>query len=260
MPLQSIYPRRQLRMPVHVGPVSSVVQALILAIAFMLVPISEASALTASKGVSFYARDMEFYYKENRPETLPGILRSFDAQNVLYDRQKQLTLAAFLAETLKTDPTARQRLLPLIPSLSRDGKRTLAWAVHLAGLTDEAALMQLLLDKKDTILLQQIQHNPTPLLQWNLTSEKTVLQMYWAAYTASGNTTYLDAIIDAALRYADLNSSGRQNDPAFAVSQTAAASLYEMAPRHESVHNRVRQRLDGLSGPQAETLRTILRQ
>ncbi|MEG6502002.1 MULTISPECIES: translation initiation factor 2 [unclassified Desulfovibrio] len=260
MPLHSTSPRRLLRMLAHAGPVPLVMQALILATIFILAPVSEASALTASKGVSFYARDMEFYYKENRPETLPGILRSFDAQNVLYDRQKQLTLAAFLAETLKTDPTARQRLLPLVPSLSRDGKRTLAWAVHLAGLTDEAALMQLLLDKKDTILLQQIQHNPTPLLQWNLTSEKTVLQMYWAAYTASGNTVYLDAIIDAALRYADLNSSGRQNDPAFAVSQTAAASLYEMAPRHESVHNRVRQRLEGLSGPQAEALRTILRQ
>ena len=70
---------------------------------------------------------------------------------------------------------------------------------------------------------------------------------------------YLDAIIDAALRYADLNSSGRQNDPTFSVSQTAAASLYEMSPRHEGVQNRVQQRLKGLSGPRAETLRTILR-
>ena len=44
----------------------------------------------------------------------------------------------------------------------------------------------------------QIHQNPTPLLQWDITSEKTVLQMYWAAYTASGNVAYLDAIIDAA--------------------------------------------------------------
>lgn len=259
MHLLSIFFHRLRHVLAHAKPGAPFMRVLLLASICMLAGTSGASALTASKGLSFYARDMEFYYKENRPETLPGILRSFDAQNVLYDRQKQLTLAAFLAESLKTDPAARRRLLPLVPSLSRDGKRTLAWAVHLARLTDEAALMQLLLDEKDAILLQQIQHNPTPLLQWDLAREKTVLQMYWAAYTASGNTAYLDAIIDAALRYADLNSSGRQNDPAFAVSQTAAASLYEMAPRHESVQDRVRQRLDGLSGPQAETLRTILR-
>lgn len=202
---------------------------------------------------------MEYYYKEKRAETLPGILRTFDAQNVLYDRQKQLTLAAFLAETLKSESTARQTLLAQVPTLSRDGKRTLAWAVHLAQLTDEAALMNQLLDQRDALLLQQIRLNPTPLLQWDITSEKTVLQMYWAAYTASGNIAYLDAIIDAALRYADLNSSGRQNDPAFPVSQTAAASLYEMSPRHEAVQSRVEQRLKGLSGPHAETLRTILR-
>lgn len=233
--------------------------ALLFALALWLVPCQEALALTASKGLSFYARDMEFYYKEKRAETLPGILRTFDAQNVLHDRQKQLTLAAFFAETLKSEPTARQTLLSQVPTLSRDGKRTLAWAVHLAQLTDEAALMSQLLDQRDAVLLQQIRLNPTPLLQWDITSEKTVLQMYWAAYTASGNVAYLDAIIDAALRYADLNSSGRQNDPAFPVSQTAAASLYEMSPRHEAVQNRVEQRLKGLSGPQAETLRTVLR-
>ncbi len=259
MHLHSIFFCRLRHMFLHAWPGAPIIQALLFATVFILAPASGAYALTASKGLSFYARDMEFYYKENRPETLPGILRSFDAQNVLYDRQKQLTLAAFLSEALATDPGARQRLLALVPSLSRDGKRTLAWAVHLARLTDEAALMQLLLDEKDAILLRQIQRSPIPLLQWNLTSERTVLQMYWAAYTASGSTAYLDAIIDAALRYADLNSSGRQNDPAFAVSQTAAASLYEMAPRHEAVHNSVQQRLASLSGPQAETLRTILR-
>ncbi|MDD4701821.1 MAG: translation initiation factor 2 [Desulfovibrio sp.] len=233
--------------------------ALFFALALLLVPSQEASALTAAKNLSLYARDMEFFYKEKRAETLPGILRTFDAQNVLYDRQKQLTLAAFLAEALKSEPTARETLLSQAPTLSRDGKRTLAWAVHLAQLTDEAALMNQLLDQRDAVLLQQIRLNPTPLLQWDITSEKTVLQMYWAAYTASGNIAYLDAIIDAALHYADLNSSGRQNDPSFPVSQTAAASLYEMSPRHETVQNRVEQKLKGLSGPRAETLLTILR-
>lgn len=257
--ITSFFAARQYQMS-NVAPLRRfALRALFLALALWFMPCQDALALTISKNLSFYARDMEYYYKEKRAETLPGILRTFDAQNVLYDRQKQLTLAAFLAETLKSESTARQTLLAQVPTLSRDGKRTLAWAVHLAQLTDEAALMNQLLDQRDAVLLQQIRLNPTPLLQWDITSEKTVLQMYWAAYTASGNVAYLDAIIDAALRYADLNSSGRQNDPAFPVSQTAAASLYEMSPRHEAVQSRVEQRLKGLSGPQAETLRTVLR-
>ncbi|MBB5142815.1 translation initiation factor 2 [Desulfovibrio intestinalis] len=257
--ITSFFAARQYQMS-NVAPSRRLaLRTLFLALALWFMPCQDAFALTVSKNLSFYARDMEYYYKEKRAETLPGILRTFDAQNVLYDRQKQLTLAAFLAETLKSESTARQTLLAQVPTLSRDGKRTLAWAVHLAQLTDEAALMNQLLDQRDAVLLQQIRLNPTPLLQWDITSEKTVLQMYWAAYTASGNVAYLDAIIDAALRYADLNSSGRQNDPAFPVSQTAAASLYEMSPRHEAVQSRVEQRLKGLTGPQAETLRTVLR-
>ncbi len=257
--ITSFFAARQYQMSNAAPSRRFALRALFLALSLWFMPCQDALALTVSKNLSFYARDMEYYYKEKRAETLPGILRTFDAQNVLYDRQKQLTLAAFLAETLKSESTARQTLLAQVPTLSRDGKRTLAWAVHLAQLTDEAALMNQLLDQRDAVLLQQIRLNPTPLLQWDITSEKTVLQMYWAAYTASGNVAYLDAIIDAALRYADLNSSGRQNDPAFPVSQTAAASLYEMSPRHEAVQSRVEQRLKGLSGPQAETLRTVLR-
>ena len=48
--------------------------------------------------------------------------------------------------------------------------------------------------------------------------------MYWAAFLASGKVGYLDAIIDAALRYARLNAGGRQNEASFPVCAAAAAS------------------------------------
>ena len=207
----------------------------------------------------FYARDMEYYYREQRAETLPGILRTFDAQGVLADSRKQLALAAFLAEVLRRDPSARPRLLPPAPSLSRDGRRTLAWAAHLAQLPDADALIQSLLQPDDALLLRQITASPAPLLRWNLYAEKTVLQMYWTAYLASGDAAYLDPIIAAALRYARLNAAGLQNDPDFSVSAAAAASLYDMAPRHPEVDARVAQALNSQSGPEAATLRTILR-
>lgn len=219
-----------------------------------------AAALTVSKSVSLYARDMEFYYQNKNPEVLPGILRSFDAQGVLAQGEKRLMAAAFLAEVLRRDPAARQRILPPAQTLSRDGRRTLAWVAHLAQLSDEAVLSTDLLGPEDATLLRQIQNSPAPLLHWDIYAEKTVVQMYWAAFLASGDNAYLDAIVNAALRYARLNAGGRQNEADFAVCAFAAASLYELAPRHEAVRARLRQTLKSLSGPEAETLRVILRQ
>jgi len=216
------------------------------------------AALAISKGLPFYAKDMEFYYENRRPEVLPGILRSFDSQGVLADSLKQLMLAAFLAQALRDAPANRQLLLPPPPSLSRDGRRTLAWTVHLAQLPDEEALLSSLLQPEDRLLREQITHSPAPLLRWDIYSEKTVLQMYWAAFMASGSNEFLDVIIRAALRYARLNAEGLQHNENFSVCASAAASLYELAPRHAAVTRRVEYFLRSATGPEAQTLRLIL--
>lgn len=216
------------------------------------------AALATSKSLPFYAQDMEFYYQHHRVETLPGILRTFDSQGILHDSLKQIMLAAFLGQVLRT-PEARQRLLPPPASLSRDGRRTLAWAVHFAQLPDEAALLGTLLQPSDSLLLEQIRTSPTPLTSWDIYSEKSVLQMYWAAFMATGSNDFLDVIIGAALRYARLNADGLRNEDGFSVCAAAAASLYEFAPRHAAVKNRVEQFLQGATGAEAETLRIILR-
>ena len=216
------------------------------------------AALAISKGLPFYAQDMEFYYQHHRVDTLPGILRTFDSQGVLRDSLKQLMLAAFLGQVLR-DPTARQKLLPPAANLSRDGRRTLAWAAHLAQLPDESALLASLLQPSDELLLNQIRNSPSPLTNWDIYSERSVLQMYWAAFMATGSNEFLDVIIRAALRYARLNAEGLRNNDDFAVSAAAAASLYEFSPRHAAVKNRVEQFLQNSSGPEAETLRIILR-
>lgn len=216
------------------------------------------AAIAVSKGLPFYAQDMEFYYQHHRMETLPGILRTFDSQGVLRDSLKQMMLAAFLGQVLR-NPAARQRLLPPPASLSRDGRRTLAWAVHFAQLPDEQALLAGLLQPSESLLLDQIRNSPTPLTNWDIYSEKSVLQMYWAAYMATGSYDYLDVIIRAALRYARLNAEGLRNDDDFSVSAAAAASLYEFSPRHAAVKNRVEFFLQGVTGAEAETLRIILR-
>lgn len=228
--------------------------------AFCLLSPRAADALSVSKSLPLYARDMEFYYQNKRPEVLPGILRSFDSQGILAQGEKRLMVAAFLAEVLRDDPSARPLLLPPQDGLSQDGRRTLAWVAHLAGLPDETALLGELLSPDDAPLLAQIQSSPASLARWDIYAEKSVLQMYWAAFLASGKVGYLDAIINAALRYARLNAGGRQNEASFPVCAAAAASLYELAPRHAVVRARLEQVLQGRAGPEADTLRIILRQ
>ncbi|MDR1660659.1 MAG: translation initiation factor 2 [Desulfovibrio sp.] len=231
---------------------------LFLALACLAAP---AHAAGLSKSVSQYARDMEDYYKNGRPEVLPGLLRVFDSQGVLADGEKRLVTAAFLAQALRRDPSAKRHLLPQPGNFGVNARKTLAWAVHLACLPDEPVLLAALLAADDVVLLRQIQASPTPLERWNIYSELSVLRMYWAAFLASGDAGLLDTIIAAALRYADLSAAGLRGDADFAVSAAAAALLYEQVPHHEAVRARAQAALD--KGPQtgsrADTLRSILR-
>lgn len=216
------------------------------------------AAVAFSKAVPHYARDVEFYYQKPHQEVLAGILRTFDAQGVLTDTRKQLALAAFFAQVLRMDATTRQRLLPPPDSLGRNGRRTLAWAVHLAQLADENELIGRLLSPEDTLLRDQIARSPAPLAAWDIRSEQTVLHMYWMAFFASGDTAFLDSIINTALQYAHLKAAGMQHARIFAVCTAAAASLYELAPRHPAVTSRLTHFLARHSGPEAETLRAML--
>ena len=225
---------------------------------FLVAAPKPSAAIAVSKGLPFYAQDMEFYYQHHRIETLPGILRTFDSQGILHDSLKQIMLAAFLGQVLR-NPDVRQRLLPPPESLSRDGRRTLAWAVHFAQLPDEQALLAALLLPTEGLLLDQIRNSPAQLTNWDIYSEKSVLQMYWAAFMATGSNDFLDVIIRSALRYARLNAEGLRNNDDFSVSAAAAASLYEFSPRHAAVKKRVEQFLQNATGPEAETLRIILR-
>ena len=225
---------------------------------FLVAAPKPSAAIAVSKGLPFYAQDMELYYQHRRIETLPGILRTFDSQGILHDSLKQIMLAAFLGQVLR-NPDVRQRLLPPPASLSRDGRRTLAWAVHFAQLPDEQALLAALLLPTEGLLRDQIRNSPAQLTNWDIYSEKSVLQMYWAAFMATGSNDFLDVIIRAALRYARLNAEGLRNDDDFSVSAAAAASLYEFSPRHAAVKKRVEQFLQNATGPEAETLRIILR-
>lgn len=234
---------------------------LILAAAVAVLATGEAlAAIALSKSNAHYANDMEFYYQKPRMEVLPGILRVFDRDGLLHQRDKQLVLASFFAQVIRTNPQTRQRIFSEQTKIGDDGRRTLAWTVHLAGLANEGELLAGLLGKEDEVLRRQMERCPRDLAQWDILSEPSVLQMYWGAFYASGDNRYLDPIIEAAMRYAKLKSTGRKTDPSFAVCTNAAATLYDMVPRHPSVQTRVQLFLRDRHGAEAETLQTILHQ
>lgn len=236
---------------------------LFLALVALAHPSALAAEMHVTKGLTHYARDMEYYYQKPRAEVLPGLLRTLASQGVLGHGEKRLVTAAFLAELARERKVSLEQLAQATRALpaeaGADARRTLAWAAHLARLPDEAKLQDSLLTDRDATLRGQITRSPAPLSAWQI-NEPSVPRMFWGAYMASGNPAWLDRLLDAAERYARLNAAGRQGEPGFAASAAAAALLYDMAPRHAGVQERVRARLGGASGPEADALRLILRE
>ncbi|WP_308620177.1 translation initiation factor 2 [uncultured Desulfovibrio sp.] len=237
--------------------------ASVLALAFaIMAPMpSPAAEVRLSKSLPHYARDMEFYYQAPRPEILPGLLRTLASEGVLAHGEKRLVVASFLAELAARNMASLDDLAAGISGTEgeagADARRTLAWAAHLARHPQETRLLDQLLTTHDATLRGHIGRSPAPLSAW-AAQEPTVPRMFWGAYMASGDTAWADRLIDAALRYARLNAAGRQNEPDFAASAAAAALLYDMAPRHARLRERVRARLRDTNGVEAATLHLIL--
>lgn len=223
------------------------------------------AATLAERGLAAYAAGMEYYYRKPQPQLLPTLLQRMEDAGLLADGEKRLLVAAFLGECLHKDASTRSLLQNALAHAGQEPghniRRTLAWAVHLAGLRDAPALVrQLLPNRADLTLREHIISSPSPLLRWKATSESSVLHMYWTAFMAGGNTAYVEAVIDATRRYARLKASGRQYEEDFDLCRQAAASLYEFTPRHTLVRRCVEKALAATHDPaEIQTLRLMLR-
>lgn len=215
-------------------------------------------ALNMGLNLAHYAQDMEFYYQRPRPGIIAPMLRDFERSGVLAQAEKRLMVAAFMAEALQSYPDLAAGLGSLGAGLGSNGRLTLAWAVRLAGLPGSGPMLATLLKGAPPALVRQIGGCPTPLGRWPISGEKSTLQMYWASFMASGKKIWVQKIVRAACEYARLNDRGRQGDPGFAVLQAAAATLYEMAPRHATVRSCVSEVLAKASGAEARALALIL--
>lgn len=214
--------------------------------------------LLLSKGLSHYAREMEFYYVKPRPDIIPGLFKSMQEAGALGQNEKRLMLGAFFAALAAERQLDLEALAPLARSLGKDAVKTLAWSLHLGKGEEGAAIIESLL-ADNRALIRQIEESPAPLSKWPLLGEPVTLRMYWMAFMATGNEKWLDDIIGGALEYGRLKSQGRWQEHDYQVGKMAASSLFEFAKNHSRVRQRVQDHLRGNKN-QAETelLRQIL--
>lgn len=217
-----------------------------------------ATALELSKGLPHYAREMEFYYQKERPEILNQLFQNFYKNGILAKGENRLMLAAFFAELVKKGKLRLDDFIAQNAGLGKDARHTLAWTSHLSGIANEEAYLNKVLGNDEKALREQIKHSPRQLSSWSLNSEKSVIQMYWAAYMACGNPQYPEAILACALNFArSQNSPSAQRDP-HGTGSAAAASLYDLALRHPAVKARAQELLASKSGNEKLILRMIL--
>ncbi|MCR4665861.1 MAG: translation initiation factor 2 [Desulfovibrio sp.] len=224
----------------------------------VLLPPPDAQALTLRRNLPTSARDMEFYYRHSRTEVIPGLLRSLDAENRFARGELKLVTAAFLSEIFKKNGEEAKKLLVLSKTMSSDCQKTMVWAVHLSGNPDLDREMEAVGLSPDAGLRTHLAHSPRDLLSWNICQSASALHMFWGAFFATGDERFLAPMVNAAILLGNLKSQGLTKDPRFKGAMDVAASLYEMTPRHTVLASYLKKRLASLSGPSADTLRTIL--
>lgn len=210
-------------------------------------------ALNLSMSPIHFADNMEFYYRTPKPEIIAPLLKSFSESNYLNQAENRLLMGGFLAQLLLARQLTAEKLIQTCAPLGKNARRACAWALHLAGESDKKALK--LLDKDDTLLARQISRSPSALINWNPASEPAILHMYWGAFMADGKPVWIDAIVDVA----NPENKFKQEDSATKEARRlAAASLYDYAPRHTQVLDRLKTICSSKTGSQAEMLKIII--
>ncbi len=214
---------------------------------------SQAYAINLGMSAPHYAQQMEFYYQKPKPALIGPMLKNFCAQGILSHSENRLMLAAFLAQLARQGSI---NLTTLANAQSPDDLRhTVAWSIHLAGMSAEKELLSSLLGKKDRNLELQILGTPANLRGWLPPTEKSVVQMFLAAFMATGNPVWIDDIIAMATRPVRPSAHYRQD---INLRNYAAATLYDYAQRHAAIRERVKKRLRNAGSEQKRILIRII--
>lgn len=217
-------------------------------ILFSLILCQPVHALNLSKAPIHYAVEMEYFYQKPKSGVINDILKSFVKSGYLNKSEYQLMVAAFLSEIIKNKMIQPDELLMLDIAHNSSYLKTIAWSLHLANKKEYLTV----LGNDSKTLIKQISSTPPILLNWDINKEVSILRMYWTAFMASGNTQYIDKIIESALIYA----TKKEKAPPACVQ--AAASLYDYAPRHPKVLERLKYYYNNQKDEYKSILSTII--
>lgn len=209
-----------------------------------------AKAIKLEMNLDHFAQDMEFYYQNPRPEIIEPLLKHLYKSKVLMQADKRLMIAAFLGELARKEKINLAKISKSLANLSRPVRHTIAWGVHLARLPDEEQILNKLLNSNDEILKNQIKKSPGFLENWTTATDPVIIQMYWGAFMASGKPDWIDTLIKCTF----ILSEHPGND----FGNKAAASLYEYAPRHKIIEERIKYAARSANPGQISILNTIL--
>lgn len=222
------------------------ISLLILVYSFLWVPF--VAAFNLSKEPSHYLGEIETYYLRPRPEMLEPMLVCLDRAGMLDNAPRQMFIASFLGALFREKQVEPEVFLENQRNLSASAWITLAWALHLANRDDLLTLQPF--SGQSARLREHIGNTPADLLKWSPDWEKSVVDMYWAAFMATGKQTLLNAIVNAALAFAHNRNSE--------TGRYAAATLYDYAPRHPLVRKVVKEKLATARPSEKGMLETIL--
>lgn len=199
-----------------------IIITLLLYIMLYIMGATQTFAVELGMNQAHFARYMEYYYQNPRPDILPAMLEKFDESGLLNQPDKRLMVAAFFAELAQKHDLDLRIFLRTRNEKSRAMRYTLAWMTSLADLPQKNIFLDNLLGEDDQLLKRQLQTHAYTLDNLDKLTDKSIPGLYLAAYMAGGDRTWIDKLIRTAC------GSGPN-------SREASALLYEYSPRHEGI-------------------------
>lgn len=173
----------------------------------------------------------------------------------MLDREEtKYILASFMAELMRRNPDQVDAWVASLSDITESQKRLLMaalWQANLPQATEQLRKMTSTLKGEDKKFFDKLSEKPATPLETKPIAAPAQLDLLWASFFASGDTKYVDRVIDALAMY---NQSGTQN---ILIGGAAKFSLTANARQHETVLRFLEQAADARPN-ESKALREII--
>lgn len=196
-----------------------------------------------------------YYYRQQDPEVVPSVMRTFYDAGVLADERNHPGLLAFLTRVFAENPDRASALVEQMSWIPAPESLLLWAAVRWSGVPggDE------LITKSSETMTPEWQQAMQNVLKWNPPSlldtppmSSVHLDMMWSSFFATGDEQYVERIISG------MKGQEAQSQEEYAVSEAAAWSIFGNCFQHERVLDICRKKLAEIEAPAHDQLADIL--